>query len=92
MIIKKNLKVNHGLLTHDTIAEIQRSAATGIYDIRGGGSKEKFLILMIYYFWVHQLSRYPLEGYREKCNTSVVIGDRFAKKPIELIYQLLLQE
>jgi glutamate synthase domain-containing protein 2 len=29
-------------------------------------------------------SRYPLEGYREKCNTSVVIGDRFAKKPITL--------
>ena len=29
-------------------------------------------------------SRYPLEGYREKCNTSVVIGDRYAKKPITL--------
>jgi glutamate synthase domain-containing protein 2 len=30
------------------------------------------------------VSRYPLEGYREKCNTSVTLGDRFAKNPIEL--------
>ena len=30
------------------------------------------------------MSRYPLEGYREKCDTSVVLGDRFAKKPITL--------
>jgi glutamate synthase domain-containing protein 2 len=30
------------------------------------------------------MSRYPLEGYREKCGTDVVIGARFAKKPIHL--------
>jgi glutamate synthase domain-containing protein 2 len=30
------------------------------------------------------ISRYPLEGYREKCDTNVVLGTRFAKKPIEL--------
>ena len=30
------------------------------------------------------ISRYPLEGYREKCGTDVVLGTRFAKKPIEL--------
>jgi glutamate synthase domain-containing protein 2 len=30
------------------------------------------------------MSRYPLEGYRETCNTSVILGDRFAKKPIKL--------
>ena len=30
------------------------------------------------------MSRYPLEGYRETCNTSVVLGNRFAKKPIKL--------
>jgi len=30
------------------------------------------------------MSRYPLEGYRETCNTSVTLGDRFAKNPIEL--------
>ncbi len=30
------------------------------------------------------VSRYPLEGYREKCGTDVVLGTRFAKKPIHL--------
>src|SRR5438270_5034542 len=30
------------------------------------------------------MSRYPLEGYRERCGTDVVLGDRHAKKPIEL--------
>ena len=30
------------------------------------------------------VSRYPLEGYREKCATDVTLGTRFAKKPIEL--------
>ncbi len=30
------------------------------------------------------MSRYPLEGYREKCGTDVVLGTRFAKKPIHL--------
>ena len=30
------------------------------------------------------MSRYPLEGYREACNTAVTLGDRFAKNPIEL--------
>lgn len=30
------------------------------------------------------VSRYPLEGYREKCGTDVILGNRFAKKPIHL--------
>ena len=30
------------------------------------------------------LTRIPLEGYREKCSTTTVLGTRFAKKPIEL--------
>jgi glutamate synthase domain-containing protein 2 len=30
------------------------------------------------------MSRYPLEGYRERCATDVHLGTRFAKKPIHL--------
>ena len=30
------------------------------------------------------ISRYPLEGYREKCATDVMLGTRLAKKPIQL--------
>jgi hypothetical protein len=30
------------------------------------------------------VSRYPLEGYRERCATDVTIGTRFAREPIHL--------
>ncbi len=65
-------------------AEIRRAAATGIYDIRGGGTKRKVPHLDDLLFLGASISRYPLEGYREKCETRVVLGTRFAKKPIEL--------
>ncbi|MEC9463580.1 MAG: glutamate synthase-related protein, partial [Pseudomonadota bacterium] len=67
-----------------TLAEIRRAAATGIYDIRGGGTKRKVPHFDDLLFLGASISRYPLEGYREKCDTSVVLGTRFAKKPIEL--------
>jgi len=65
-------------------AEIRRAAATGIYDIRGGGTKRKVPHLDDLLFLGASISRYPLEGYREKCETTVVLGTRFAKKPIKL--------
>ena len=65
-------------------SEIRRAADTGIYDIRGGGAKRKVPSFDDLLFLGASISRYPLEGYREKCDTSVVLGTRFAKKPIEL--------
>src|SRR3954447_19332734 len=67
-----------------SIAEIRRAAATGIYDIRGGGAKRKVPHFDDLLFLGASIPRYPLEGYREKCATNVVLGTRFAKKPIEL--------
>lgn len=67
-----------------TIQEIQRAAATGIYDIRGGGTKRKLPHFDDLLLLGASMSRYPLEGYREKCGTDVVLGTRFAKKPIHL--------
>jgi len=67
-----------------TISEIQRAAATGIYDIRGGGAKRKLPSFDDLLFLGASISRYPLEGYREKCGTDVVLGSRFAKKPLHL--------
>ncbi|WP_297811678.1 FMN-binding glutamate synthase family protein [uncultured Methylophaga sp.] len=67
-----------------TMSEIRRAADTGIYDIRGAGAKRKLPHFDDLLFLGASVSRYPLEGYREKCNTSVTLGDRFAKKPIEL--------
>ena len=67
-----------------TMAEIRRAAATGIYDIRGAGAKRALPHFDDLLFLGASISRYPLEGYRETCNTSVVLGDRFASKPLEI--------
>src|SRR5438477_1090674 len=66
------------------IAEIRRAAITGIYDIRGAGAKRKLPNFDDLLFLGASISRYPLEGYRERCGTNVVLGARHAKKPIEL--------
>ena len=70
--------------SNEVNAEIRRAAATGIYDIRGGGAKRRVPHFDDLLFLGASMSRYPLEGYREKCETKVVLGTRFAKKPIEL--------
>jgi glutamate synthase domain-containing protein 2 len=67
-----------------TLSEIRRAAATGIYDIRGAGAKRKLPHFDDLLFLGASISRYPLEGYREKCATDVVLGSRFAKKPLHL--------
>src|SRR6266436_5911050 len=67
-----------------TLSEIRRAAATGIYDIRGGGAKRKLPHFDDLLFLGASMSRYPLEGYRERCDTNVVLGTRYAKKPIEI--------
>ena len=66
------------------IADIQRAARTGIYDIRGFGAKRRLPSFDDLVFLGASMSRYPLEGYRERCDTSVTLGTRYAKKPIEL--------
>jgi methylamine---glutamate N-methyltransferase subunit C len=67
-----------------TLAEIRRAAATGIYDIRGYGAKRPLPHFDDLLFLGASISRYPLEGYRERCGTDVVLGDRHAKQPISL--------
>src|SRR5690348_4984836 len=67
-----------------SVAEIHRAAQTGIYDIRGAGAKRRVPHFDDLLFLGASISRYPLEGYREKCGTDVVLGTRFAKKPIHL--------
>jgi len=80
---KKRLRPSHTFPPH-VVAEIQRAAAEGIYDIRGGGAKRVIPTFDDLLFLGASVSRYALEGYREKCETSVTLGTRFAKKPIEL--------
>src|SRR3954451_3609321 len=67
-----------------TIAAIQRAADTGIYDIRGWGAKRPLPHFDDLLFLGASMSRYPLEGYRERCGTDVTLGTRFAKYPRHL--------
>ncbi|MGH2803918.1 MAG: glutamate synthase-related protein, partial [Thermoleophilaceae bacterium] len=66
------------------IAEIQRAAREGIYDIRGFGAKRRLPGFDDLLFLGASVSRYPLEGYRESCDTDVTLGTRFATRPVEL--------
>ncbi|MFI4895341.1 MAG: FMN-binding glutamate synthase family protein [Steroidobacterales bacterium] len=63
---------------------IQRAAATGLYEIRGLGAKRRLPHFDDLVFLGASLSRYPLEGYREKCSSATVLGTRFAKRPLKL--------
>ena len=68
----------------EVIAQIQRTAAEGHYEIRGWGAKRALPSFDDLLFLTASLTRYPLEGYREKCETKTVLGARHASKPIEL--------
>ncbi len=80
----RTLPIQSATFTKEVNAEIRRAAATGIYDIRGGGAKRKVPNFDDLVFLGASISRYPLEGYRENCNTKVMLGTRFSKKPIKL--------
>jgi glutamate synthase domain-containing protein 2 len=69
---------------HKIIDYIHRASATGLYEIRGLGAKRKVPHFDDLVFLGASMSRYPLEGYREKCVTRTVLGTRYAKKPVEL--------
>lgn len=82
--IPRTVPIQSATFTQEVNAEIRRAAATGIYDIRGGGAKRRVPHFDDLLFLGASVSRYPLEGYRERCNTNVTLGTRFAKTPIEL--------
>jgi methylamine---glutamate N-methyltransferase subunit C len=68
----------------EIIAEIERAADQGLYQIRGFGTLRRLPSFDDLVLLGASISRYPLEGYRERCATDVTLGTRFARKPIEL--------
>ena len=67
------------LFDRNAIHEIHRMAREGIYDIRGFGAKRRVPHFDDLLFLGASVSRYPLEGYRERCATDVTLGTRFAE-------------
>lgn len=66
------------------LSYIHQASETGLYDIRGLGAKRRVPTFDDLVFLSASVSRYPLEGYREKCTTKTVLGTRHARKPVEL--------
>ena len=68
----------------ETIDQIQAMAQSGRYEIRGWGAKRRLPSFDDLTFLTAAASRYPLEGYREKCDTTTVLGSRYAEQPLVL--------
>src|ERR1700693_580367 len=63
---------------------IHQMAETGQYPIRGLGAARKLPTFDDLVFLTASVSRYPLEGYRERCETRTVLGARHGARPLEL--------
>src|SRR5271154_2808859 len=68
----------------DVIARIHQMADTGQYPIRGLGARRKLPTFDDLVFLTASASRYPLEGYRERCETRTVLGARHGAHPVDL--------
>ncbi|MEO3783821.1 FMN-binding glutamate synthase family protein [Actinocorallia sp. B10E7] len=66
------------------IAEIQERASLGRYAIRGLGARRAVPSFDDLLLLTASASRYPLEGYRERCETRTVLGARNASEPVVL--------
>ena len=66
------------------IDDIQERAATGRYSIRGMGARRQVPNFDDLLLLTASASRYPLEGYRERCVTGTVLGTRHATEPVVL--------
>ena len=72
--------------TPQVIEEIQDKAALGRYRIRGFGTLRSRPLPSLddMTFLPASLTRIPLEGYRERCETTTILGTRRAERPIRL--------
>ena len=68
----------------EVIGQVHEMAEVGRYEIRGWGAKRRMPTFDDLVFLTASLSRYPLEGYRERCDTTTVLGTRRASRPLEL--------
>ncbi|HUA96369.1 MAG TPA: FMN-binding glutamate synthase family protein, partial [Acidimicrobiales bacterium] len=68
----------------EMIARIHEMADSGHYPIRGLGARRRVPSFDDLLFLTASTSRYPLEGYRERCETRTVLGARHGATPIEL--------
>src|SRR6202162_2155524 len=71
-------------LNSEAFEYIHRAAERGLYEIRGLGARRKLPTFDDLVFLTASVSRYPLEGYRERCETRTVLGARHGARPLDL--------
>jgi glutamate synthase domain-containing protein 2 len=81
-----------GTFTPGVIEDIQIKAELARYRIRGFGilRPRTWATFDDLTFVPGTLTRIPLEGYRERCETKTVLGTRFAARPLELDIPLMV--
>lgn len=82
---KKQVKVHNipkSKWSKETLSEIDYKAEYGKYRIRGCATPRKMPDYDDLMILPSQLTRMPIDTYREDCETRVVLGGRFAKKPL----------
>src|SRR5262245_6343675 len=72
------------IFTPEVINDIHMKSELGRYRMRGFSMFKKLPSWDDLIFLPGTLTRFVIEGYREKCDTRTVLGSRFAKKPLEL--------
>jgi glutamate synthase domain-containing protein 2 len=72
------------IFTPEVINDIHIKAELGRYRMRGFSIFKKMPHWDELVFLPGTLTRFVIEGYREKCDTKTVLGARFAKKPMVL--------
>ena len=91
--VNNNPPLRHSpVYTPEVIEEIQEKAALGRYRIRGFGTLRTRPLPSLddLTFLPATLTRIPLEGYREKCVTTTVLGTRFAERPVTLDIPIMI--
>ncbi len=91
--VNNNSPLRHSpIYTPEVIEEIQEKAALGRYRIRGFGTLRTRPLPSLddLTFLPATLTRIPLEGYREKCVTTTVLGTRFAERPVTLDIPIMI--
>src|ERR671930_599444 len=81
---RRNVLGRSAIFTHEVINDIHVKSELGRYRMRGFSMFKPIPHWDELMFMPGTLTRFVIEGYREKCDTKTVLGARFAKKPIEL--------
>lgn len=80
--IKEPIEMPKSKWSKEVLSEIDYKAATGKHRIRGCATPKPLPDFDSLQILPAQLTRLPLDTYREECETRTVLGARFAKKPL----------